>query len=88
LELPKGASPDEEANILAKLNKQPTSGASSYTTGGEVSRFQRRTPPAVTPVQIAKEQVQLSKQIEKATKGPVVRVSRAGVPVEVSVDRR
>ena len=88
LELPKGASPEEEAQILAKLNKQPSSGASSYTTGGEVSRFQRRTPPAVTPVQIAKEQVQLSKQIEKATKGPVVRVSRAGVPVEVSVDRR
>jgi pilus assembly protein CpaB len=88
VDLPKGASPEEEARILSQLNKQPTSGASSYTTGGEVSRFQRRTPPAVTPVQIAKEQVQLTKQIEKATKGPVVRVSRAGVPVEVSVDRR
>ena len=88
VDLPKGASPEEEAQILSQLNKQPTSGASSYTTGGEVSRFQRRTPPAVTPVQIAREQVQLSKQIEKATKGPVVRVSRAGVPVEVSVDRR
>ena len=86
--LPKGASPEEEAQILSQLNKQPTSGASSYTTGGEVSRFQRRTPPAITPVQIAREQVQLTKQIEKATKGPVVRVSRAGVPVEVSVDRR
>jgi pilus assembly protein CpaB len=88
VDLPKGASPEEEAKILSQLNKQPTSGANSYTTGGEVSRFQRRTPPAVTPVQIAKEQVQLTKQIEKATKGPVVRVSRAGVPVEVSVDRR
>jgi pilus assembly protein CpaB len=88
IDLPKGASPEEEAQILSQLNKQPTSGASSYTTGGEVSRFQRRTPPAVTPVQIAREQVQLSKQIEKATKGPIVRVSRAGVPVEVSVDRR
>jgi pilus assembly protein CpaB len=88
LNLPKGASPEEEERLLSQLNKQPTSGASSYTTGGEVSRFQRRTPPAVTPVQIAKEQVQLSKQIEKATKGPVVRVSRGGVPVEVSVDRR
>ena len=87
--LPKGATPEEEAQILSQLNKQPTSGASSYTTGGEVSRFQRRTPPAVTPVQIAKEQVQLTKQIEKATKGPVVRVSRGGgTAVEVSVDRR
>ena len=88
VDLPKGASPEEEERILSQMNKQPTSGISSYTTGGEVSRFQRRTPPAVTPVQIAKEQVQLTKQIEKATKGPIVRVSRAGVPVEVSVDRR
>lgn len=86
--LPKGASPEEEAQILSQLNKQPTSGSSSYTTGGEVSRFQRRTPPAVTPVQIAREQVQLAKQIENATKGPVVRVSRGGSATEVSVDRR
>ena len=86
--IPKDASPEEEARILAQMNKQPTSGISSYTTGGEVSRFQRRTAPAVTPVQIAKEQVQLKKQIETATKGPVVRVSRGGVPVEVSVERR
>ena len=88
VDLPKGASPEEEAQILSRLNKQPTSSASTYTTGGEVSRFQRRTPPAVTPVQIATEQMQLSKQIAKATRGSVVRVSRAGVPVEVSVDRR
>ena len=86
--LPKGASPEQEAQILSQLNKQPSSGASSYTTGGEVSRFQRRTPPAVTPVQIAREQVQLSRQIENATKGPVVRVSRGGSATEVSVDRR
>ena len=84
VKLPKGASPEEEAQILSQLNKQPISGASSYTTGGEVSRFQRRTAPAVTPVQIASE----TRQIQKATKGQVVRVSRAGVPIEVSVDRR
>jgi pilus assembly protein CpaB len=86
--LPKGASAEEEERILAQISKQPSAGAGSFTTGGEVSRFQRRTPPAVTPVQIAKEQVQLSKQIEKATKGPVVRVSRGGNTTEVSVDRR
>jgi pilus assembly protein CpaB len=91
LELPKGASPEEEAQILAKLNKQPTSGASSYTTGGEVSRFQRRTPPAVTPVQIATEQVRLSKRVEEATKeerGPIVRVYRSDqAPQEIEVNK-
>jgi pilus assembly protein CpaB len=88
MNLPKGASAEEEERILSSLSKQPTGGTGGYTTGGEVSRFQRRTPPAVTPVQIAKEQVQLAKQIEKATKGPVVRVSRGGSTTEVSVDRR
>lgn len=89
--LPKGASADEEARLLAQLNKQPVSGASSYTTGGEVSRFQRRTAPAVTPVQIATEQVRLNKRIEEATKqerGPVVRVYRADqAPQEIEVNK-
>jgi pilus assembly protein CpaB len=89
--LPKGASPEEEARILAQLNKQPISGASSYTTGGEVSRFQRRTAPAVTPVQIATEQVRLTKRIEEATKqerGPIVRVYRADqAPQEIEVNK-
>ena len=89
--LPKGASPEEEARILAQLNKQPISGASSYTTGGEVSRFQRRTAPAVTPVQIATEQVRLTKRIEEATKqdsGPIVSVYRADkAPQEIEVNK-
>jgi pilus assembly protein CpaB len=89
--LPKGASPEEEAQILSQLNKQPSSGASSYTTGGEVSRFQRRTPPAVTPVQIATEQVRLNKRVEDATKqerGPIVRVYRSDqAPQEIEVNK-
>jgi pilus assembly protein CpaB len=89
--LPKGASPEEEARILAQLNKQPTSGASTYTTGGQVSRFQRRTAPAVTPVQIATEQVRLNKRIEEASKqerGPIVRVYRADqAPQEIEVNK-
>lgn len=91
INLPKGASPEEEARILAQLNKQPTSSTSSYTTGGEVSRFQRRTAPAVTPVQIATEQVRLNKKIEEATKqerGPIVRVYRADqAPQEIEVNK-
>lgn len=91
LNLPKGASPEEEARILGQLNKQPSSGASTYTTGGQVSRFQRRTAPAVTPVQIATEQVRLTKRIEEATKeerGPIVRVYRADqAPQEIEVNK-
>jgi pilus assembly protein CpaB len=88
LSVPKGASAEEEERLLSSISKQPTSGTGSYTTGGEVSRFQRRTAPATTPVQIAREQVQLAKQIEKATKGPVVRITRGGSTTEVPLDRR
>jgi pilus assembly protein CpaB len=88
LNLPKGASPEEEERILSSISKQPTSGTGSYTTGGEVSRFQRRTPPATTPVQIAREAASVAKQVEKINKGPVVRVTRAGSTTEVQLDRR
>ncbi|MFM2409843.1 MAG: hypothetical protein RL481_671 [Pseudomonadota bacterium] len=89
--LPKGASPEEEERILSQISKQPTAGPSTFTTGGEVSRFQRRTPPPVTPVQIAKEQVVLSKQVETATRqarGPIIKIYRADqTPQEVEVSK-
>jgi pilus assembly protein CpaB len=73
---------------LASVTKQPTAGPSSYATGGDVSRFQRTSIPATTPVQIATEAVRVEKQIEKVRRGSVVRVSRTGAVEEVNVDRR
>ena len=88
VKLPKGASPEEEEKILASIQKQPTAGPSTYATGGDVSRFQRSTPPAITPVQIATEAVRVEKQIEQVRRGSIVRVSRGGNVEEVNVDRR
>jgi pilus assembly protein CpaB len=95
LNMPKGASADEEQAIIATVQKQPTSGSSSYATGGQVSRFQRTSIPAMTPIQkareqavITKQQAVVSKEIEKVVKGPVVRVSRGGSTSEVQLDRR
>lgn len=88
VKLPKGASDEEEEKILASIQKQPTAGPSTYATGGDVSRFQRSTPPAITPVQIATEAVRVEKQIEQVRRGSIVRVSRAGSVEEVNVDRR
>jgi pilus assembly protein CpaB len=85
LNMPKGASADEEAAILATVQKQPTAGSSSYATGGQVSRFQRTSVPAITPVQRAVEAVRVTQQTEKASKdarGPVVRIYRATKPAE------
>lgn len=88
IRVPNGATPEEEEKFLTTIAKQPVAGPSTYATGGDVSRFQRRTPPATTPVQIAAEQIKVEKQIEKVRRGSIVRVSRAGSVEEVNVDRR
>jgi pilus assembly protein CpaB len=95
IKIPQGATPEQEEKILKSLAQRPSSGATTYTTGGDVSRFQPRqlqqlpkAPKQQTPVQMAVEAVQTRKAIEKAIKGPVVRVSRGGNnPEEVEVRR-
>lgn len=44
--VPEGASKQEEESILKKAMNRPVEGATSYVTGADVSRFQRRTVPA------------------------------------------
>lgn len=88
VKLPKGATAEEEEKFLASVQKQPTAGPSTYATGGDVSRFQRSSVPAITPVQIATEAVRVEKQIEQVRRGSIVRVSRTGAVEEVNVDRR
>lgn len=46
VKLPEGASKEEEDKILNQAKNQPIEGATSYVTGGDVSRFQRRNMPA------------------------------------------
>ncbi len=43
--VPEGASKQEEESILKKAMNRPVEGATSYVTGADVSRFQRRTVP-------------------------------------------
>jgi pilus assembly protein CpaB len=91
IKIPQGASAEQEEKILRSLAQRPSSGATTYSTGGDVSRFQPRNlaiPKVQTPVQQAVQAVQTQKAIEKAIKGPVVRVSRGGSdPEEVEVRR-
>ncbi len=78
--MPKGASAEDEARVIARIAKKPTMGPSTYSTGGQVSRFQRTSVPAITPVQVAVEGVKVQQQVERASKdarGPIVRVFRA-----------
>lgn len=86
--IPQGATPEEEKRILASIAQTPTSGKGSYASGGDVSRFQRSTAPSITPLQNTLRQAQETKIVEKVTKGPLVRVSRAGTVSEVQLERR
>ena len=43
VKVPDGASPEEEEKILQAAMNRPNDGPSSFVTGGDVSRFQRRT---------------------------------------------
>ena len=88
ISIPEGATAEEEQAIVRSVAQRPTAGKSSYSTGGDVSRFQRSTIPAQTPMAIASETVRTAKQVEKIMKGPVVRVSRGGSVTEVDISRR
>jgi pilus assembly protein CpaB len=86
--IPTGATAEEEQAIMRSAAQRPTSGKSSYATGGDVSRFQRSTVPAQMPLAVASEAARTQKQVEKIMKGPVVRVSRGGNVTEVDISRR
>lgn len=86
--IPEGATAEEEQEIVRSVAQRPTAGKSTYATGGDVSRFQRSSIPAQTPLAVATENVRIQKQIQKVVKGPVVRVSRGGSVSEVDVSRR
>jgi pilus assembly protein CpaB len=86
--IPEGATAEEEQAIVRSVAQRPTAGKSTYATGGDVSRFQRSTIPAQTPIAVASETARTQKQVEKIMKGPVVRVSRGGNVTEVDISRR
>ena len=77
--VPDGSDPKAEKAMMAKVAAQPTAGSSSFETGADVSRFQRRTVPG--------------KPIDASTpggaallaKGPVVRVARGNAVTDVAV---
>jgi pilus assembly protein CpaB len=88
--IPEGATPEEESRILAQASARPILGRSTFSTGGDVSRFQRKSVPRLptSALQDAVRTATIDKQVQTAVKGPVVRVSRAGSVTEVSLDRR
>ncbi len=66
VKVPVGASPDQEKQILTAMVNRPIDSTTTFSTGGDVSRFQRRTVPAAPT----------DKAMGGVPAGPVVRVGR------------
>jgi pilus assembly protein CpaB len=52
IKVPAGANPQQEKQMLMAAANRPVDSDTTFTTGGDVSRFQRRTVPA-KPIQMA-----------------------------------
>lgn len=81
--VPEGSSKAEEEQLLRQAMNRPAEGATSFVTGGDVSRFQRRTAPSTSEqrapqaeMQAMPSGVQVTVQTAPVPTGPVVRVTR------------
>lgn len=86
VKLPAGISKAEEEKLLAAAMSSPIDGSSSFVTGGDVSRFQRRTMPASSADQSRQaasviantlaDRAGLPANGQAGSQGPTVRVTR------------
>ena len=86
IKVPANASPAQEKQMLLAYADRPVDNNTTFTTGGDVSRFQRRTVPAKpTP-----EGEQAARAVAAAAQpvGPVVRVARGNNVTVVPVGAR
>jgi len=89
--IPDSASPEEEERILQTAMGKPNDKASTFSTGGDVSRFQRKTPPPpkggggnAKPTAPAMG-VAATLNNAPVNTGPTVRVTRGKATTEVPV---
>ncbi|GAC1576198.1 MAG: hypothetical protein NVS3B5_07620 [Sphingomicrobium sp.] len=90
-----GTNPAQERQMLLAVANQPIDTNTTFSTGGDVSRFQRRTVPTKKVDQTAQLGKAMSgfgralgSAIGAATSGPVVRVSRGNSVTVVPVGAR
>ncbi len=93
IQMPEGATREEEERILRQVVSRPRDGASTFVTGGDVSRFQRRTMPsqggnnAPAPAAVPAAATGGGIAAPARPAGPTVRVTRGKSTTEVPVAR-
>jgi pilus assembly protein CpaB len=90
VKLPEGASPAQERQMLLAVANRPADNNTTYTTGGDVSRFQRRSVPAQTApaAPAAGSAAGAPASGVGVPAGPVVRVARGNSVTVVPVGAR
>ncbi|MXO58081.1 Flp pilus assembly protein CpaB [Altererythrobacter salegens] len=88
VDVPDGVSKDEEDRLLRTAVASKQDGTTTFVTGGDVSRFQRKSMPAVTVPQVAAPGSPQPAGAPARPNGPVVRVTRGSAATTVeSVDK-
>lgn len=93
VKVPAGANPADEKKMLLAMTNRPMDSNTTFSTGGDVSRFQRRTVPASSNggdkmAQAMKGLGQAIGQAAGMPSGPVVRVARGNTVTVVPVGAR
>ncbi len=90
VKLPAGTNPKQEREMLLAIANRPLDSGTTFTTGGDVSRFQRRTVPARAPSEggAAPAAAGPAAPGMAVSVGPVVRVSRGNNVTVVPVGAR
>lgn len=94
IKLPANATPAEERKMLLAIASQPIDTGSTYTTGGDVSRFQRRNVPGREGVAVSASAPASASPavaggaVDSRPAGPTVRVARGNTVSFVPVGAR
>ena len=82
INVPAGTDPKTEKKVLLDLASRPQDGKSTFTTGGEVSRFARTSVPRTSP-QLAMAGAQVA--APTGPTGPVVHIARGNTVTDMPV---
>ena len=88
VKVPAGTNPLQERQMLLAVANRPIDSNTTYSTGGDVSRFQRRTVPARTPASAPSGVPGGVASSAAMPVGPVVRVARGNTITVVPVGAR
>ena len=88
VKIPAGTDPAREKQMLLSVANRPSDSNTTYSTGGDVSRFQRRTVPGRALSEAEKAAGALNNALRGPGTGPVVRVARGNHVTVVPVGAR